>query len=334
MSSNKEKAEEKIRSNIISFICAYANTPLRGHPEKLLDIYKIIDSYSIISNELINKTVKQKIAYMVELSELNDPQSITEYIDKNKIMLEIFSQKFDKLFTAFPGFGNIIRQGLDKKSDNYFKYSIMKDVYGYYIKGQSCPCSQWRADIIDNTLFKGPDRLKCFECDQELLINILLNLPNSKINILQKSRSRASVNRKIPPSKTSTTSNNCNNTSPIGLIQNSYTISDIFCDPIINFITQYSLDRWRRLNSEDYDFQRLDFPDVFGGLLSYLLITYLNDPKFNHKRLKRCVICSKFFPADDSKREKCYSSDCERKYKRKQQQKRRAKPIKPKNNQC
>lgn len=61
---------------------------------------------------------------------------------------------------------------------------------------------------------------------------------------------------------------------------------------------------------------------IYHQIIAYCLFHYLANTE-NKKKLKKCPLCEMFFIAEDTKRVKCYSSECQRIYARLKKQKQR-----------
>jgi hypothetical protein len=292
MKSNKEFEEQrrKLKAEIIT---AYANIPLRGKPNNLHEIYKVFRNESGALFGLKKEVIDYKINEIIKISKMND-FNIDVYMEKIKnfptdshlfsdIDLVTGVEYMDAFHKKPTVYGNSVSRS----------YPIIEDVYKYYIKentcyveedcvdvdeGITCPCDSFRGAAIDNELLKGPDRLKCFECDQEYFIYIINSIISGKsydeiagFNVLTKEYHEGM----------------------------NYDLS-VKDKKLYNKRHQINY-----LYTGDFN-----FPAIFNGVISYLLVEFLSDPNFNRKRFKRCPRCNQFFIAKDAKRIICYSDNC------------------------
>jgi len=63
------------------------------------------------------------------------------------------------------------------------------------------------------------------------------------------------------------------------------------------------------------------FNDYLISVVSYSLIEFLK--KNDYKKLKLCPFCNNFYIAEDIRRKKCYSKECEKAYQRNKKRKQR-----------
>lgn len=296
MKSNK-RLKDKRREVITDIILTYANTPLKGTPKNLCKTYN-----ALFHNDPLftpdwywnQDIISFKTNLYIALSKVNDPSSFDLYA------YEVLHTFAEKNFPGIPYPFNAPREHVkwflndDNNSSesraNQFYESLFqgelenarKEVFGYSLEVYECPCNEWHKKLINSKLLKGPNRLKCYECDQVCFVHMLNSITSGKsykeiadFNVLPEGyRECKSFNLSV----------NGNNKE---------------LHPIAYLYTGGS-----------------KFPGIFNGLISSLLVEFLSDHDFNRKRFKRCPYCKQFFIANDAKRKICYSPKCFSEYKR------------------
>lgn len=297
MKTNKD-LERKRKNLIPEIIRTYANIPLKGKPENLHEIYKKFRSDSYILFGLKEEVIDYKINEIIELSNVNE-SNVDAYNERVQKLTKDLSQKSDIISKLMLKAAKELSYKIPTASGYYEIHynpinSIVDDVYKYYFDVEpkpSCPCNFFRKNAIDNNLFIGPNRLKCYECDQSYFIYILDSI------ILNKSY------EEIPGFN--------------DLIMGYSETRNYRLCLKNNKILKERTDSYHKDN-------RLKFPTVFDGLLSTLLIELLSDPKFNRKRIIRCRECNDIYVADDSKKKRCDSDKCRKNYNKKKRSDQRA----------
>ena len=297
MNTNKD-LERKREQLIPEIIEAYANIPLRGNPKNLREIFNVFRSDCDILFSLKKEIIDYKIDEIIELSNVNET-TVDAYNERVKKLTNDLSQKSDITSKLLLKFAKELTYNVPTSCGHYeIHYNsinpVVDDVYKYYFDVEPkapCPCNSFRKNAINNNLFNGPNRLRCYECDQQYFIYLL------DMIILNK---------------------NFEEIQGLKDLLTGYTETSTF---------HLSLENTKilkvRTESNSKDYGRFKFPAVFDGLVSTLLVELLSDPKSNRKRFKRCGLCNKFFIAWDSKRKICYSDSCRKRYNREKREEQR-----------
>jgi len=142
-----------LNAKIEDIFLAYANHSIIGNPKNFHAIADGIDKVFTIPDKL-KSSMNQSIELLISFAKFNGPSKANAYREKIK-----------------------------KKYNPYILESNFEYVYGY--EGGVCCgyCQQGKTDrpkVIESEKFTGPDRLKCFECDQAYFNYVLTNIVNGK----------------------------------------------------------------------------------------------------------------------------------------------------------
>lgn len=275
----------------------YANNSFRDDPNNLYHLFNEIgyDTFRFCASE-----IKELIDWVVKISEYNSPYPKLAGA-KNLLYCELC----DHFFVPDP---QDIRTP-DKQE--WFK-SAYQAVCGFasdscddYCKSK-CQYRLIRKSVLKDQPLAGPNRLKCYECDQLFFREILEKITNNVIY-----------------------------TDITGffdlLTQASLCVRRNFWITRIDSGKSYTdkITETRELVPHgffgpDYGIARDRFKEFVYGIVGYSLVDFLskNDRHF----LKLCPYCNNFFIAKRRNRKsRCYDKECERAYQREKKRKQREK---------
>jgi hypothetical protein len=140
---------KKQEGGIEKVFLAYANHPLRENPYYFREICDAIESIFSISSPPI-QNLRPLAAFMVEIAKRNNPL-IADYFVEEK------------------------PASLNAQAVNISQQIGAEAVYGYRDKfcESKCPERAVRGAGIDKKLFEGPERLRCYECQQLHFVRML-----------------------------------------------------------------------------------------------------------------------------------------------------------------
>lgn len=278
MKHNKN-LDEKRRKLIPDIIFTYVNTHLRGYPENLHDIFKVFRDDCDVLFDLEEEETEKRINAIIELSKVNE-SNIDEYNNRIRDIISKLSQSPDpEIKRIFEFYGSCPKYTLPMiNGDLEVLYNpvspIDHEVYKYYYpKTSSCPCDLDRQVAIDNDLFRGPDRLKCFECDQEYFIYIFNSIAQG------------------------------------GFHEAIARLSSILHDCSEHWRLQFKVDNKRVYKTiTEITYKTEDQyapPKLFNRLMDHFLLEFLSDFNPNKEYIKRCSSCNKFFKTTYSLKKTC-----------------------------
>lgn len=255
----------------------YANVPLKEDPRYLNQIASLVYSYFSTPDE-IKTTVALSIEFLEKFSAYRNPQEAEEYLKNLRL--------------------NSSSSALILESTFSYAHGYLED----YCNGM-CPSNggieKWKA--LGAIRLEGPDRLRCFECDQEYVIYVLSGIVKGKeySDIIGFSNFIAQAKNFV---KTCTVIEQKVKSSPFkeGL---------------------RTIPMWESSTA------LLSLQLFLNGAISYLLGEFLinND----RRKLKKCPFCLEFFIADDIRRQRCKKDECRKEYERQKKRKQRAEnPVK------
>ena len=136
------------------------------------DIFLTYANHSLLNNPLNFRVTVDKIDQVFSM-----PEEIKSSINQSIELIDSFA-KFNDFNEA-----NEYKEKIKKNINPLILESNFAYVYGY--QGGVCygVCQQGRYDrpkTVENGKFTGPDRIKCFECDQKYLNYVLSNIMSGK----------------------------------------------------------------------------------------------------------------------------------------------------------
>jgi hypothetical protein len=250
-----------LKAKIEDIFLAYANHSIIGNPKNFHTTVDAIDKVFPNSDEL-KSLMNQSIELLIRFAKFND---------------------FSK--------ANTYREKIRKNYNPFILEPNFEYVYGY--EGGVCYgyCQQGKTDrpkVIESKKFTGPDRLKCFECDQAYFNYVLTNIVNGKEYSKIVDLTRFLSLRQ-------------------SLIKTQVTISPRNTDkPFKEELVKRPL--WEPLLVNFF------FYGLIGGVVSYSLSEFLI--KDNRIKLRLCDHCKKFFVASKADLRIKFCSDCSPKSKK------------------
>jgi hypothetical protein len=140
---------KKQEGGIEKVFLAYANHPLRENPYYFREVCDAIESIFSFSSPNI-QNLRPLAGFIVEIAKRNNPQIANYFVQEKPA-------------------------SLNAVVDNISQRIGAEAVYGYRDKfcEFKCPKRAIRAERIDKKLLEGPERLKCYECQQLHFVRML-----------------------------------------------------------------------------------------------------------------------------------------------------------------
>lgn len=257
-----------MKPDIESIFLAYANLSLRDNPENFYKIFEQVEHHFPTSPNPLR--VKAIVKGILTLAKYNDPGVIDTFRETSRKLLE---------FPAKHPFG-----------------VSCEAAYGYrdsYCE-EKCIYRTKRREKFGKKLFSGPNRLKCYECEQLAFIHMLFDLVQGKEYSTILDFLGLLANR---PLRTIVRTDWASEESPFK--QKLTKVITLECGSLLG-------------PGRDGNY-KFAFQDFLNKFISYSLTEFLinND----RRKLKRCPVCNTFFLAGNIRKVHC-SKECAKIYKR------------------
>ena len=144
------------KDGIENIFLTYANHSLKHHPENLRKIFEMFNSQNINIDESAQTAISNIINHFITLVKCKDLIAANDVRKNAKLDSEGEKRNFEIAFEGIFGF----RDG--------------------YCEKRICSWRKEKEVVLDCKMFIGPERLKCYECDQLYFKNILAGIEEGK----------------------------------------------------------------------------------------------------------------------------------------------------------
>jgi hypothetical protein len=286
---------------------SYANHHLGESPEKVNEVFDALKialkgsniEIEDLSQREFHEIAKHFIAF-VKCSDLTSAQKLLETITPRDVS--------DRLPPA--DIVKIAFEGVFGSRDKYDPYGI---THTYCTVG-GCWWYSDRREVLGEQRFVGPDRLKCFECDQlifENILNCIVEGQNDK-DIPGLSFLMAELEVRSPVYSMRTPGPRYEMRPEDALKKGTGPYYYFGITPMNRF---HHAKGW--FGEHRGAWGEILLMQIVGYSLKEFLL------HGNHRKLKRCPYCRQFFVAKDIKKLYCYSPTCKTEYERRKKQKQR-----------